>query len=186
MAGVPKGCYKGSIWIEGGKGFQIWVNPNHYHLKKTLMVKGSSRSRKKKGLKSIPQQAKDFANIRGSDKKVPPGSKGMLKAKTFKDLHMDFDHSDSDGDNHHSHKDTLKKAREGAGSETDSDIKEYLPSRRTPTVNKASTAVKKVIQRDHRSGMKNKRVPPKKQDIKKQEARKLLDNDSSDKDSSDI
>ena len=49
-------------------------------------------------------------------------------------------------------------------------------------MNKAPTAVKKVIQRDHRSGkMKNRRVSP-----KKQEARKLLDNDSSDNDSSDI
>ena len=34
--------------------------------------------------------------------------------------------------------------------------------------------------------MKNKRVIPNKQDIKKQEARNLLDNDISDKDSSDI
>ena len=151
------------------------------------MVKGIGQSRKKKGLKRIPQQAKDFADIRGSDKKEPLGSKGMFKAKTFKDLHMDFDHSDSDDDNHHSHEDTLKKARESTGSETDSDIKEYLPSRRTTTVNKASTAVKKVIQRDCRSGkMKNRRVPPSKQDIRKLEARKLLDNDSSDKDSSDI
>ena len=33
----------------------------------------------------------------------------MLKAKTFKDIHIDFDHSDSDDDNHHSHEDTLKK-----------------------------------------------------------------------------
>ena len=74
---------QGSIWIEGEKGFQIWVNPNHYCLKKTLVVKGSSRSRKKKGLKSIPQQAKDFADIRGSDKEVPLGSKGMLNTKTF-------------------------------------------------------------------------------------------------------
>ena len=163
------------------------MNPNHYYLKKTLVAKGSSRSRKKKGLKSIPQQAKDFADIRGSDKKVPLGSKGMLKAKSFKDFHMDFDHSDSDDDNHHSHEDTLKKARDSAGSETDSDIKEYLPSKRTLTVNKAPTAVKKVILRDCRSGkIKNKRVPPKKQDIKKQEARKLLDNDSCDNDSCDI
>ena len=38
---------------------------------------------------------------------------------------MDFDHSVSDDDNHHSHEDTLKKARESAGSETDSDIKEH-------------------------------------------------------------
>ena len=43
VAGVPKGCYKGSIWMEGEKGFQIWVNPNHYCLKKTLVVRGSSR-----------------------------------------------------------------------------------------------------------------------------------------------
>ena len=61
----------------------------------------------------------------------------MLKAKTFKDLHMDIDHSDSDDDNHHSHEDTLKKARESAGSEANSDIKEYLLSKRTLTVNKA-------------------------------------------------
>ena len=83
MAGVPKGCYKGSIWIEGGKGFQIWVNPNHYHLKKTLVVKGSSRSRKKKGLKSIPQQAKAFADIRGSEKEVPLGSKAKTSTWTL-------------------------------------------------------------------------------------------------------
>ena len=109
VAGVPKGHLKGSIWIEEKKGFQIWVNPNHYCLKKTLVVKGSSRSRKKKGLKSIPQQAKYFADIRGSDKEVPLGSKGMLNTKTFKDLHRDFDHSDSDDDNHHSHEDRLEK-----------------------------------------------------------------------------
>ena len=36
-----------------------------------LVLKGSRRSRMKKGLKSIPQQAKDYANIRGSDKEVP-------------------------------------------------------------------------------------------------------------------
>ena len=36
MAGVTKGYYKGSIWMKGKKGFQISVNPNHYHLKKTL------------------------------------------------------------------------------------------------------------------------------------------------------
>ena len=64
MAGVPKGYYKCSIWMKG-REFQIWVNPNHYYLKKTLVLKGSRRSRMKKGLKSIPQQAKDFADIRG-------------------------------------------------------------------------------------------------------------------------
>ena len=53
VAGVPKGHYKGSIWIEGKKGFQICVNPNHYCLKKTLVAKGSSRSKKMKSLKSI-------------------------------------------------------------------------------------------------------------------------------------
>ena len=63
MAGVTKGYCEGSIWMKGKKRFQIWVNPNHYHLKKTLVLKGSRRSRMKKGLKSIPQQAKDFANI---------------------------------------------------------------------------------------------------------------------------
>ena len=36
MAGVTKGYYKGSIWMKDKKGFQISVNPNHYHLKKTL------------------------------------------------------------------------------------------------------------------------------------------------------
>ena len=83
VAGVPKGCYQGSIWIEGEKGFQIWVNPNHYCLKKTLVVKGSSRSRKKKGLKSIPQQAKAFADIRGSEKEVPLGSKAKTSTWTL-------------------------------------------------------------------------------------------------------
>ena len=63
MAGVTKGYYKGSTWMKDKKGFQISVNPNHYHLKKTLVLKGSRRSRMKKGLKRIPQQAKDFANI---------------------------------------------------------------------------------------------------------------------------
>ena len=83
VAGVPKGCYKGSIWIEGEKGFQIWANSNHYCLKKTLVVKGSSRSRKKKGFKSIPQQAKAFADIRGSEKEVPLGSKAKTSTWTL-------------------------------------------------------------------------------------------------------
>ena len=163
------------------------MNPNHYRLKKTLVVKGSGGSRKKKGLKSILQQAKDFADIRGSDREVPCASKGMLKAKTNKYLHMDFDHSDSDDDNHHSHEDTLKKARESSGSKTDSDIEEYLPPKRTLTAKKAPADVKKVVQRDRMSvKMKNKRVPPSEQDIRKLEARKCLDDDSSDNDSSDI
>ena len=151
VAGVPKGCYKGSIWVEGKKEFQIRVNPNHYCLKKTLVVKVSGRSRKKKGLKSIPQQAKDFADIRGSDREVSHGSKGMLKAKTNKYLHMDFDHFDSDDGNCLSHEDTLKKARESSGSKTDSDIEEYLPPKKTLTVKKAPADVKKVVQRDRMS-----------------------------------
>ena len=54
-------------------------------------------------------------------------------------------------------------------------------------MDKASTALKKVIQREYRSGkMKNKRAIPNKQDIMKQEARNLLDNDVGNKDSSDI
>ena len=28
VAGMPKGRYKGSIWMEGKKRFQIWVNPD--------------------------------------------------------------------------------------------------------------------------------------------------------------
>ena len=71
VAGMPKWCYKGSMWMEGKKGFQIWVNPDYYHLRKTVVVKGSGRSRKKKALKSIPQQARDFANFRGLDKQGP-------------------------------------------------------------------------------------------------------------------
>ena len=59
------------------------MNPNHYCLKKTLVVKGSSRSRKKKGLKSIPQQAKAFADIRGSEKEVPLGSKAKTSTWTL-------------------------------------------------------------------------------------------------------
>ena len=55
VAAIPKGNYNGSIWMEGKKGFQIWVNPDYYCLRKTIVVKGSGRSRKKKGLKSIPQ-----------------------------------------------------------------------------------------------------------------------------------
>ena len=83
---------------------------------------------------------------------------------------MDFDHSDSDDGNRHSHEDTLKKAREG--SKTDSDIEEYLPPKRTLTAKKAPVDVKKVVQRDHMSvKMKNKRVPPSRQDIRKLEAR---------------
>ena len=74
-----------------------------------------------------------------------------------------------------------------AGRETNSDIEKYFPSKRTLTVDKASTALKKVIQREYRSGkMKNKRAIPNKQDIMKQEARNLLDNDVGNKDSSDI
>ena len=84
-------------------------------------------------------------------------------------------------------KNTLRKAGMGADRETSSDIEKYFPSKRTLTVDKAPTALKKVIQREYRSGkMKNKRVIPNKQDIKKQEARNLLDNDISGKDSSDI
>ena len=84
-------------------------------------------------------------------------------------------------------KNTLRKAGMDADRETSSDIEKYFPSKRTLTVDKAPTALKKVIQREYRSGkMKNKRVIPNKQDIKKQEARNLLDNDISDKDSSDI
>ena len=107
----------------------------------------------------------------------------MLKAKTFKDLHLDLDHSISD-DNDGDYENNLRRAGMDAGRETNNDIEKY---KRTLTVDKASTALKKVIQRDYRSGkMKNKRVIPNKQDIKKQEARNLLDNDISDKDSSDI
>ena len=75
----------------------------------------------KKGLKSIPQQAKDFSDIRGSDKEVPHFSKGMLKAKTFKDLHMDFDHSDSDDDGG-ANENTLSKAGTDAGREVNDGI----------------------------------------------------------------
>ena len=74
-----------------------------------------------------------------------------------------------------------------AGRETNSDIEKYFPSKRTLIVDKASAALKKVIQREYRSGkMKNKRVIPNKQVIMKQEARNLLDNDVGNKDSSDI
>ena len=84
-------------------------------------------------------------------------------------------------------KNTLRKAGMDADRETSSDIEKYFPSKRTLTVDKAPTALKKVIQREYRSGkMKNKRVIPNKQDIMKQEARNLLDNDVGNKDSSDI
>ena len=85
------------------------------------MLKGSRRLWMKKGLKSIPQQAKDFSDIRGSDKEVPHFSKGMLKAKTFKDLHMDFDHSDSDDDGG-ANENTLSKAGTDAGREINGGI----------------------------------------------------------------
>ena len=59
-----------------------------------------------------------------------------------------------------------------AGRETNSDIERYFPSKRTLSVDKASTALKKVIWSEYRSEkMKNKRVIPNKQDIKKQEAK---------------
>ena len=62
-----------------------------------------------------------------------------------------------------------------------------MPPKRTLTAKKAPADVKKVVQRDRMSvKMKNKRVPPSKQDIRKLEARKHLDDDSSDSDSSDI
>ena len=158
---MPKGRYMGSIWMEGKKGFQIWVNPDYYCLRKTVVVKGGGRSRKKKGLKSIPQQATDFANLRGLDKEVPHGSRQRFKAKILKDL----DHSDGDA--------------EDDGYEDTSKLK--LPSKKALTVHKAPTGGSKVVQRDRRSGaMKNKRVPPKKQNTKMQLARRLLANDSSD------
>ena len=161
VAAMPKGCYKGSIWMEGKKGFQIWVNPDYYRLRKTVVVKGGGRSRRKKGLKSIPQQARDFANLRGLDKEVPHGSRQRFKAKILKDL----DHSDGD-DEDDAYEDTSKLK---------------LPSKRALTVHNAPTGGSKVVQRDHMSGaMKNKRVPPKKQNTKMQLARRLLDNDSSD------
>ena len=176
MAGVTEGYYKGSIWMKDKKGFQISVNPNHYHLmKKTLVLKGSRRPRMKKGLKSIPQQAKDFANIRGSDKEVPSKiSTWTLIILSVMIMMVPM-------------KNTLRKAGMDAGRETNSDTEKYFPSKRTLSVDKASTALKKVIQSEYRSRkMKNKRVISNKQDIKKQEAINLLDNDIGDKDSSDI
>ena len=103
--------------MEGKKGFQIWVNPDYYHLKKAVVIKGSGRSRRKKGLKSIPQQARDWANLRGLDKEVPHGSRQRFKAKTLKDL----DHSDGD-DEDNTYEDTSKLK---------------LPSKRALTVHKA-------------------------------------------------
>ena len=44
-------------------------------------------------------------------------------------------------------KNTLRKAGMDAGRETSSDIEKYFPSKRTLTVDKAPTALKKVIQR---------------------------------------
>ena len=133
MAGVTKGYYKGSIWMKDKKGFQISVNPNHYHLKKTLVLKGSRRSRMKKGLKNIPQQAKDFANIRGSDKEVPSKiSTWTLIILSVMIMMVPM-------------KNTLRKAGMDAGRETNSDIEKYFPSKRTLSVDKASTALKKVI-----------------------------------------
>ena len=74
-----------------------------------------------------------------------------------------------------------KKIRKNADSQTSSDKEKQLPSTRPLTAYKGPTGVRKVAKRDRRSGgMKNKRVPPKKQDAKMQLARKLLDSDSSD------
>ena len=84
-------------------------------------VEGQQKIVDEEGLKSIPQQAKDFSDIRGSDKEVPHFSKGMLKAKTFKDLHMDFDHSDSDDDGG-ANENTLSKAGTDAGREINDGI----------------------------------------------------------------
>ena len=194
VAIVPKGRYRGSIWMEGKKGFQIWVNPNHYRLKKTVVVKGGNRSRKKKGLKSIPQQAKDFGDLRGLAKEKPHGHSGKTKktkAKIVKhldiddNLGMDGDDDDDDDDDNanpdESYKNALKfcssrKARKKAGSDTDSD-EEYLPSTKTlqtrsmanasEDLNKEPTGMTKA--RDRRSGRtKNKRVPPKKPETTKQ------------------
>ena len=64
-AAPPKGRLKGTIWIEGKRGFQIWVNPTYYRLKKLAVVKGGGeRVRKRKGLKGVSQQVKDFENLR--------------------------------------------------------------------------------------------------------------------------
>ena len=96
---------------------------------------------------------------------------------------MDLDHSDSNGeDNEDSSKLLLsKKVRKNADSQRNSDEEEYLPSKRPLTVEKVPTVVRKVVQRDRRSGgMENKRVPPKKQNTKMQLARRLLDDCSSD------
>ena len=96
---------------------------------------------------------------------------------------MNLDHSDSNGeDNEDSSKLLLsKKVRKNADSQRNSDEEEYLPSKRPLTVEKVPTGVRKVVQRDRRSGgMENKRVPPKKQNTKMQLARRLLDDCSSD------
>ena len=140
------------------------------------MVKGSGRSRKKKGLKSIPQQARDFANFRGLDKQVPHASRQW-------GLAMDLDHSDSNGEDDEDGSKLLlsKKVRKNADSQSNSDEEEYLPSKRPLTMKKVPTGVRKVVQRDCRSsGIKNKRVPPKKQNTKMQLGRKLLDDCSGD------
>ena len=96
---------------------------------------------------------------------------------------MNLDHSDSNGeDNEDSSKLLLsKKVRKNADSQSNSDEEEYLPSKRPLTMKKVPTGVRKVVQRDCRSsGIKNKRVPPKKQNTKMQLGRKLLDDCSGD------
>ena len=120
--------------------------------------KGQWQIEEEERLKRIPQQARNFANFRGLDKEVPLGSRQKLKAKILKDL----DSSDGD-DEDDAYEDTS-----------------YLPSKGALTVHKTPTGVRKVVPRDHRSGvMKNNRLPSKKQNTKMQLARRLLDNDSS-------
>lgn len=66
VASTSKAGSKGTIWMEGKKGFQIWVNPHYYRLKRLAVKKGgTTRLRKKKGLKSLAEQAKDFSTRRG-------------------------------------------------------------------------------------------------------------------------
>lgn len=60
VAVLPRSQNKGALWKQGKMGFQIWVNPAYYRLKRLAVVKGSVRPRMKKGLKSLAEQAKDF------------------------------------------------------------------------------------------------------------------------------
>ena len=160
VAVPPCGRNKGALWKQGKIGFQILVNPAYYRLKRVSVVKGTTRERMVKALKSTAEQIKDFAK-RGEEER----SKHLNKAQR----QMAFPDSGR------------KKTLAGKGRLKDDQLEE--PSKRKeflmPTLSNTHVepnndrtdsdnipvaqqpSYKAVTKVDYRSGKaKNKRVPP--------------------------